>query len=654
MANLKRVVWVVRAAAVMALGASVPVMVAAQRSASSPEKRGEELYLQRCSVCHERTAVAAEPYGPILNRQVIEKLGAAPARSLVARGTERMPGFQYSLTSAEIDALMAHLAVRESTSGQRETAPSRTNPVVGSMVSSPVTGTITSSGKPVVGAAISARANGRTFTTTVYSNDRGEYSFPSLEAGSYAIRAQAVGYAAGRADVSVAPGRTANQKFTLSEIQDFEKQLGGAGWIAALPEDTTQHKRMKQVLLSTCSGCHPPNFILMNKFDQNGWRAIVRAMERISASGYWAKDPQPIIAHYEDELVAYLAEMRGPGPSPMKFKRPEPPSAERARVVITEYDVEREDSPPLALHDGINWENGPPSSYRSGSPHDVVADAEGNAWATDASANTFRSYTKIDTKTGRTTAFKVPGGMNGTMLGTHQITAAPDGTLWVSIAGSAPSEGQDTAGLGGAGRLDPKTGKVDIFTPPKDMQPVVGFAMMDGKGKIWGTTPKGAQRLDPVTGKYTHTFSTATNQKPDAGNYGVAGDSNGNGWWAIISHNAIGFGDSSTGKSSEIQLKPRPEVEALLTDADRAFIKSLDGLVVAGANIALVTAQGPRRWGSDLTGRKVWVANRWGNNIVEFNIDTKEPTYHQIPVSGAGPYAIDVDANHNVWVSTLR
>ena len=645
-----RSAWIVGVAAVVVLGSVPPALLVAQRPASANEKRGEELYLQRCSVCHEQTSAFAEPYGPVLDREVIAPLNAASVRNLVVRGTARMPGFQYSLTSAEIDAVMAHLAVRAPASDRPYTPPSRVNPVAGPMVSSPIAGTVLSGGKPVVGATISARANGRTFTTSIYSNERGEFSFPPLEAGTYAVRAQAVGYAAGKADVTVAQGRPANQKFTLSEIQDFEKQLSGAGYIAALPEDTQSHKRMKEIFLSTCTGCHPPNFVLLNKFDQNGWRAIVEAMARISATGTWAKMPQPIIAHYADDLVAYLAEMRGPGPSPMKFTRPQPITGESAKVVMTEYDVEREDAPPLALHDGINWENGPPSSYRSGSPHDVVADADGNAWVTDASANIFRSYTKVDAKTGRTTAFKVAGGREGAVRGTHQITNAPDGTLWTNISAAAATEADaDTSGAGGLGRLDPKTGKLEIFTPPKGMLPIGGFVMMDGKGKVWGQTPRGIQRLDPATGQFTNTYTGPTNQKRGAVNYGVAADSNGNGWWAITSHNVVSFVDSTTGKTEEFPMRPRAEITPLLTDADRAFIASMNGVVVSGANLALVTAQGPRRWGNDLTGRKVYLGNRLGNNLLEFNVDTKVPTYHDVPSHGAGPYAVAVDANHNVW-----
>src|SRR5579863_10092527 len=48
-------------------------------------------------------------------------------------------------------------------------------------------------GKPLHGIAITAQASDRTFKTTVYTDDQGEYVFPHLLTGDYKIWAQAVG-----------------------------------------------------------------------------------------------------------------------------------------------------------------------------------------------------------------------------------------------------------------------------------------------------------------------------------------------------------------------------------------------------------------------------------------------------------------------------
>ena len=58
-----------------------------------------------------------------------------------------------------------------------------------------LTGVVSSSdGKPLEGVGVSARADDKTFTTTVYTDDNGKYFFPPLESGSYQVWAQPVGF----------------------------------------------------------------------------------------------------------------------------------------------------------------------------------------------------------------------------------------------------------------------------------------------------------------------------------------------------------------------------------------------------------------------------------------------------------------------------
>ena len=95
--------------------------------------------------------------------------------------------------------------------------------------SPPLWGTATSaSGEPMEGVAVSARAEGRTTTTSVYTDDQGQYFFPPLappfEAGTYRVSAQAVGYGKADAEVTLAAGQSAEQDLTLNEIDDFTHQ----------------------------------------------------------------------------------------------------------------------------------------------------------------------------------------------------------------------------------------------------------------------------------------------------------------------------------------------------------------------------------------------------------------------------------------------
>jgi mono/diheme cytochrome c family protein len=76
--------------------------------------RGEGLFLQRCSVCHlpqaRRQVPNAQPYGPYLN-SVLKNSSAEKEkaiREIIMKGGQRMPGFQYGLTSKETDDLIAY------------------------------------------------------------------------------------------------------------------------------------------------------------------------------------------------------------------------------------------------------------------------------------------------------------------------------------------------------------------------------------------------------------------------------------------------------------------------------------------------------------------------------------------------------------------
>src|SRR6202046_5142197 len=90
-------------------------------------------------------------------------------------------------------------------------------------------GTIKSSdGKAMGGVTVSAKPDGGTITTTVFTDDTGQYYFPTLPGGHYKVWAQALSYqtAKGAVDLSA----NAKQDFTLAAMSDPEatfKQLPG-------------------------------------------------------------------------------------------------------------------------------------------------------------------------------------------------------------------------------------------------------------------------------------------------------------------------------------------------------------------------------------------------------------------------------------------
>ncbi len=117
----------------------------------------------------------------------------------------------------------------EKASAQLSLAPSST-----SLVARVLMGSVHSAnGKPMEGVAVSGRDIDQTFTTTVYTDEKGNYFFPSLGGGRYRVWAQAVGYEPARAEMTLDPSREKRQDFTLKTVEDFSPQLSGTEWLSA-------------------------------------------------------------------------------------------------------------------------------------------------------------------------------------------------------------------------------------------------------------------------------------------------------------------------------------------------------------------------------------------------------------------------------------
>jgi streptogramin lyase len=537
-----------------------------------------------------------------------------------------------------------------------------------SLVGPALRGTIRAGdGKTLEGVIVSARGTTKTFTTSVFTDRNGNYLFRNLESGQYRVWAQAVGYEAGRADLNLDSNRETEQNFMLKLLDDYSMQLTGAEWVAALPSNTWEERRMKEIFQHNCAACHTPSFVLQNRFDEVGWRAVLTAMEGVLYFRYDMKPdpirgqiPYPEIHHFKDELAAYLAKMRGPAPSPMQFHPLPRPTGDAAGVVITEYDVPPAQSPDqLAASatglDGSNWSEGTAAALGNQGTHDVVADRYGDAWISANEPNRIRTYAKIDTKTGNITNYRVDS-KDGWAANTHGLAVGPDGIIWTNLylRGFGMGEGGTASGRSlGLGRINPATGKLDIFTPPPGMHGGVGnFVDVDGKGQLWAVTKGGAIHYDPDTKKFIE-FVSPSADSPKFSTYGLAGDADGNGWWADITEDKLGMGDIKTGKSREVQLQPRSEMKELTTEEDRKFYDRKDDLLPLSINTSAPWGRSPRRIAADHSGRYVWSADFFGQDISSVDIRSLKVTYYNLPVPYASAYDLTVDKNHMVWV-TLR
>ena len=512
-------------------------------------------------------------------------------------------------------------------------------------------------GKPMNGVAVTAQAKDKTFKTTVFTDDKGEYVFPQLAAGDYRVWAQAVTFTTDRSEVKIDGAHTASHEFTMNPLVNFENELTGAEWVAALPEDTSEHRRMKSILYVACSGCHGLDVVLNNKFDAAGWTAIVKSMESATYNGYRGGDDMPvpnlgwegqIIRHHREELGKYLAEMRGPGPSPMKIKPLDRPTGDAARVVVTQYDLPgAERANEMPFYTGDDWMLGPSvGSHGIVGVHDVFADDKGFAWASQARTTfeTNRSWAKIDLVTGKMTDFKIDSN-DGRPVYYEQASDPNKGIIWMHSGGAVV-------------RLDTATDKFTAYPLPQVFGGTQNSIETDSKGRVWINGKAGAVFFDPAEqdkkGVMYPGWHLYQQHTPGNGTtYGMAVDSEDNPWWSESYSDIVAMRNMKTGKVVEFDMHD-PKYDARKADATPADIAYYDsiGALTWGGNSGdpLPYSSMPRRLSADKHGDTVWVPNWAQSNIAEINIHTMQVTYHEFPMK-VHPYKTTVDKDHNVYTS---
>ncbi|HET7681626.1 MAG TPA: carboxypeptidase regulatory-like domain-containing protein [Xanthobacteraceae bacterium] len=504
-------------------------------------------------------------------------------------------------------------------------------------------------GEKLGGVMISAKEEGKTITTSIYTDDAGNYYFPPMPAGKYRVWAQALTFETAKSSVDL--GAKKKQDFELKPMKDFVRQLPGHEMLAALPDDTPEDARMKVLVRKNCTGCHSASYPLQHRFDEQGWNAVIELMKQVNVLGsYFPPDqrkPNPNLTFHQKDIVAYLARVRGPGPSSMKFKLQPRPSGEAARAVFKEYDVPAEagHGPPDGkfLNDGSDWSLGTPSGAHGASGvHDAQLDFEGNIWFTHSHASHEVTVGRIDGKSGAYKPIRLED-VKGFAVGTHGITRDQNGILWFNTRSNVQR------GRGGLARLDPKTEKLDLFIPPTQMQGTQGTLDVTNDGKIWVTSSGGALLFDPAAQSFKE-FKSPTHIEHGVSNtYGIAADRNGNGWWVQMRIDLVVKGDAATGKTIEFKVPPEKAAQATVSPEQA---KMYETFVPPDFNTPFPWSQGPRRLGADKNGDFAWIGNSFGGNLAKINVNTNEMTLVPLPdPQSQQPYQVAVDKAHGVWTN---
>jgi len=252
-------------------------------------------------------------------------------------------------------------------------------------------------------------------------------------------------------------------------------------------------------------------------------------------------------------------------------------------------------------------------------PHDVAPAPDGTVWYT---AQLSGDLGRLDPRSGKT--LHIPLGKDSHP---HGVIVGPDGAPWITDAGQNAIV-----------RVDPKSHQVKLFAlPPEANGAGLNTATFDRRGVLWFTGYNGYYgRLDPASGK-VEVFDAPGGSGP----YGIAAAPDGAVFYASLAASHIARIDTATAKATIIEPPTKGQ------GARRLWVDSKGMVWVAEWNAGQVGRYDPaakawREW--RLPGEnpsayavfvddqdKVWLTDFGGNAIVRFDPLTENFSSYPLP-----------------------
>ena len=467
-----------------------------------------------------------------------------------------------------------------------------------------LSGTVSSAEEgPMEGVLVSAKRANSNITVTVASDEKGRYQFPAsrLEPGSYSLRVRAVGFDADDPGAISIGEKSATADLKLHKAKDLAAQLTNAEWMLSM--NATEAEKGS---LLNCVQCHTLERILRSKHTSEEFAKVLDRM------GSYANQSFPF--HVQKRKADRLLEERGEFREKTRQKLAEflahvnlsanptwsyslqtlrRPTGRSTHMIVTEYDLPR----------------------KTVEPHDVILDAQGNAWYSNFGE---QAVGMLDPKTGKVTEFNVPILKPGFPTGELGMQADPAGNFWFGMMFQA-----------GVAKLDPKTHEFQTWSAPgefnRDMTQINMAAPQSSNvdGKVWTQNNGFAviHRIELASGKI-ETFQPFKNPKEGENHniYDVIPDSHNNAYFTDFANEHIGRIDAKTG---EIKLWVIPTKGAA-----------------------------PRRGQIDAQDR-VWFGEYKGNKIGMFDPKTEKFTEWTSPTAYSAPYDVQIDKNGDAWTGSM-
>lgn len=259
---------------------------------------------------------------------------------------------------------------------------------------------------------------------------------------------------------------------------------------------------------------------------------------------------------------------------------------------------------------------------RGSRPHDVAPAPDGTVWYTAQGAG---ELGRLDPATGKTTHTPLGRGSRP-----HGVIVGPDGAPWIT-----------DGGLNAIVRVDPATLAVKVFPlPPERSDANLNTAAFDRQGVLWFTGQSGIYgRLDPASGR-VEVFEAPKGPGP----YGIAAAPKGDVYFVSLAGGYLAQIDPKTKTATVIQ-PPTPQ-----QGARRVWADSLGRLWISEWNAGQIGMYDPAKNGwkewrapGDRPGiyalfvderDQVWVSDFGGNALMRFN-PAKE-TFEVLPLPSPG------------------
>src|SRR2546423_97353 len=403
---------------------------------------------------------------------------------------------------------------------------------------------VSMTGEALAGIPIKAHRDNSPITVAVYTDAKGEYSFPTwsdLTPGSYSVAVELPDFERTARPVAVAEGKTAKIDFTLKSKPLAYEDATASEIIAGLPG--TDHQK---VLFSQCSNCHTLQWALAVPRTKEDWVRVVKKMAGRAAEENLPGTYQFSQQQFIEPLAEYLTQIRGPGSSAkIPFKqRPRPTDAASTNLVVTEYALPRGGERELYMFRG---------DRRFVWPHDVIMNDK-YAYYTD-----HFSYVlgRVDVKTGdaKEIPFQIPKN-----AGIYDTDTDSKGRTHLYIMRESK-----------IGIFDPKTAKYEEYKTPTPMAgPRRG--QIDGQNRLWAAEFFAGQLLmfDPDK-KLLKEYPLINGAKPYTAPYGEpysasADDKNQIVWTHDFSSGRLYRIDLNTGHSTDYLTPSDYEVRDLKVD----------------------------------------------------------------------------------------